>query len=102
MVCLWTKWRLRPVMSAANLEEISIVLRSLKKVAPEKAERWLDDFIKTAGIRIDVTPDKAQAAREAHLQFGKGTGHSAPLNYGDLLCLRPGKDHGRAGAVQRR
>lgn len=51
-----------------------------------KAERWLDDFIKTAGIRIDVTPDKAQAAREAHLQFGKGTGHSAPLNYGDCFA----------------
>ena len=75
-----------PVMSAANLVEISIVLRGLKKIAPEKAERWLDDFIKAAGIRIEpVMPDQAQAARSAHLRFGKGTGHGAALNYGDCF-----------------
>jgi ribonuclease VapC len=57
-----------PIISAANLVEISIVLRGLKKIAPEKAERWLDDFIK------------------AHLRFGKGTGHRAALNYGDCFA----------------
>lgn len=76
-----------PVMSAANLVEVSIVLRGLKKIAPEKAERWLDDFMKAASIRIEpVTPDQAQAARLAHLHFGKGTGHSAALNYGDCFA----------------
>jgi ribonuclease VapC len=70
-------------MSAANLVETSIVLRGLKKIAPQKAERWLDDFMKAAGIRIEpVTPDQARAARSAHLQFGKGTGHGAAVNYG--------------------
>jgi ribonuclease VapC len=76
-----------PVMSAANLVETSIVLRGLKKVAPERAERWLDDFMKASGIRIEpVTLDQAQAARSAHLRFGKGTGHSAALNYGDCFA----------------
>jgi ribonuclease VapC len=76
-----------PIMSAANLVETSIVLRGLKKVAPEKAERWLDEFINAAGIRIEpVTPDQAQAARATHLQFGKGTGHRAALNYGDCFA----------------
>jgi ribonuclease VapC len=76
-----------PIMSAANLVETSIVLRGLKKIAPETAERWLDDFMKAAGIRIEpVTPDQAQAARSAHLKFGKGTGHGAPLNYGDCFA----------------
>ena len=76
-----------PVMSAANLVETSIALRGLKKIAPETAERWLDDFMKAAGIRIEpVTPDQAQAARSAHLKFGKGTGHGAPLNYGDCFA----------------
>jgi hypothetical protein len=43
--------------------------------------------MKAAGIRIEpVTPDQAQAARSAHLQFGKGTGHSAALNYGDCFA----------------
>jgi ribonuclease VapC len=76
-----------PVMSAANLVETSIVLRGLKEIAPERAERWLDDFIATAGIRIEpVTTDQANAARAAHLQFGKGTGHDAALNYGDCFA----------------
>jgi ribonuclease VapC len=76
-----------PVMSAANLVETSIVLRGLKEIAPGRAERWLDDFIEMAGIRIEpVTPDQANAARSAHLQFGKGTGHSAALNYGDCFA----------------
>src|ERR1700726_5024588 len=75
-----------PVMSAANLVETSIVLRGLKKIAPETAERWLDDFMKAAGIRIEpVTPDQANGARSAHLQFGKGTGHRAAQNYGDCF-----------------
>jgi ribonuclease VapC len=42
-----------PIVSAANLVETSIVLRGLKKIAPEKAERWLDDFMEAAGIRIE-------------------------------------------------
>jgi ribonuclease VapC len=76
-----------PVMSAANVVETSIVLRGLKRIAPEKVERWLDDFLKAAGIRIEpVMPDQAQAARLAHLQFGKGTGHRAALNYGDCFA----------------
>jgi ribonuclease VapC len=74
-------------MSAANLVEVSIVLRGLKKTVPEKAERWLDDFIKAAGIRIEpVTSEQAQAARLAHLRYGKGTGHGAALNYGDCFA----------------
>lgn len=76
-----------PLMSAANLVETSIVLRGLKKILPGKAEQWLDDFIEAAGIRIEpVTPDQAQAARAAHVQFGKGTGHRAALNYGDCFA----------------
>ena len=76
-----------PVMSAANLVETSIVLRGLRKIVPEKAERWLDDFVKAAGIRIEpVTADQAQMARSAHLRFGKGTGHGAGLNYGDCFA----------------
>lgn len=76
-----------PIMSAANLVETSIVLRGLKKIAAKKAERWLDDFVRAAGIRIEpVTPEQAEAARSAHLRFGKGTGHGAALNYGDCFA----------------
>jgi ribonuclease VapC len=75
-----------PIISAANIVETSIVLRSLKKIAPDRAERWLDEFIETAGIRIEpVTREQAVLARSAHRRFGKGTGHAAALNYGDCF-----------------
>jgi ribonuclease VapC len=78
---------LDPVISAANVVETSIVLRGLKAIAPERAERWLDDFIAAAGIRVEpVTAAQANAARSAHRHFGKGTGHGAGLNYGDCFA----------------
>jgi ribonuclease VapC len=82
-----------PMMSAANIVETSIVLRGLKKISPDKAERWLDDFLEAAGVRIEpVTPDQARAARIAHMRFGKGTGHAASLNYGDCFSYGLAKE----------
>ena len=82
-----------PIMSAANVVETSIVLRGLKKIPSDKAERWLDDFIETAGIRIEpVTPEQSRAARSAHIQFGKGTGHRAGLNFGDCFAYGLAKE----------
>jgi ribonuclease VapC len=81
-----------PIISAANVVEMSIVLRGLRKIAPDKAERWLDDLVKAAGIRIEpVTPDQARLARSAHLRFGKGSGHRAALNYGDCFAYAMAK-----------
>jgi ribonuclease VapC len=77
----------QPMMSVANLLETSIVLRGLKTIPAATAERWLDDFIATAGIRIEaVTAIQAGIARTAHLKFGKGSGHGAALNYGDCFA----------------
>jgi ribonuclease VapC len=82
-----------PIMSAANMVETSIVLRGLKKIPPDRAERWLDDFLETAGIRVEpVTQVQARIARSAHLRFGKGTGHSAALNYGDCFAYGLAKE----------
>ncbi len=77
----------QPVMSAANLLEVSMVLRGLKQVSADEAERWLDSFIQTAAIRIEpVTLEQVDIARSAHGRFGKGTGHPAGLNYGDCFA----------------
>ena len=82
-----------PIMSAANVMETSIVLRGLKNIPSDRAERWLDDFIETAGIRIEpVTPEQSRLARSAHLRFGKGTGHRAGLNYGDCFAYGLAKE----------
>lgn len=77
----------QPVLSSGNLLEAAIVLRGLKDIQPAKAERWLDDFIAAARIRIEpVTTEQAGYARSAHVRFGKGTGHKAALNYGDCFA----------------
>ena len=83
-------------MSAANIVETSLVLRGLKRIASEQAERWLDEFMLTAGIRIEqVTPEHVQLARRAHIQF-KGTGHPAGLNFGDCFAYALARATGEA------
>lgn len=82
-----------PIISAASIVETSIVLRGLKKIPSDKAERWLDEFIEAAGIRIEpVTQEQARTARLAHRRFGKGTGHDAALNYGDCFSYALAKE----------
>ncbi|NVN88108.1 MAG: type II toxin-antitoxin system VapC family toxin [Rhodopseudomonas sp.] len=85
----------QPIMSAANVIETSIVLRGLKMMPPAEAEQWLDNFIATAGIRIEpVTEEQTRLARMAHRRFGKGTGHGAALNYGDCFAYALAKAMG--------
>ena len=77
----------QPLMSTANVVEVSLVLRGLKRIAADRAERWLNDFLAAAGIRIEpVTIEQADIARRAHIEFGKGTGHPAGLNFGDCFA----------------
>jgi len=76
-----------PLMSAANVIESSLVLLGLKQIAASDAEAWLDEFLAIAGITIEpVTTEQAKLARQAHIEFGKGTGHPAGLNYGDCFA----------------
>lgn len=76
-----------PVMSVANLLEASIVLRTFKRLNADEAEKWLNEFLVIAGVRIEaVTLDQISAARKAHMIFGKGTGHGAALNFGDCFA----------------
>ena len=73
-----------PRLSAANLLETSIVLRA-RKIS--EAEKLLDRFIEEAGIDIvPVTGEQTRIARQAHYQYGKGSGHPAKLNFGDCFA----------------
>ncbi|WP_448190092.1 type II toxin-antitoxin system VapC family toxin [Azospirillum sp. sgz301742] len=83
------------VIAAAGVLEASIVLRSLKGLFPAEAERWLDEFIIEADLKvIPMTIDHVRAARAAHLLFGKGTGHPARLNFGDCCTYALAKVFG--------
>jgi ribonuclease VapC len=75
-----------PQISVATILECSIVLRRARVLSVEAAESWLDDFLIDADIAIrTVTVEQAKLARDAHIRFGKGTGHPAQLNFGDCF-----------------
>ncbi len=70
-------------MSAVNFLEAAIVLESRSGAA---AGHELDAFLEEAGIELElVTPEQAQAARQAWRRFGKGN-HPAGLNFGDCFA----------------
>jgi ribonuclease VapC len=72
-----------PRISAANYVEAGAVVDRLGDPA---RSRLLDELVERLGLRIEaVTPDQARVAREAHRDFGRGSGHRARLNFGDTF-----------------
>ncbi len=72
-----------PRISAASYVEAGAVVDRLGDPA---RSRMLDDLIANLGLRIEpVTVDQARTAREAHRDFGRGSGHRARLNFGDTF-----------------
>lgn len=70
------------LMSAATYVEAGIVIDRQRGAA---AGRQLDVFINRAAITIEpVTRLHADLARQAYLEFGKGS-HPAGLNFGDCF-----------------
>jgi ribonuclease VapC len=75
-----------PVMSAANYLETGIVVDRNRSHDPALV-RDLDTLLTGLDIEIvPVTVDQARLARQAHRDFGKGSGHPAQLNFGDCFA----------------
>ena len=71
-------------MSAANYLEAAIVVDANRN--PLLSRRF-DDLIVQTEIRAEpVTLEQADIARAAYRDFGKGSGHSAQLNFGDCFA----------------
>ena len=52
-----------------------------------RTSRWLEEFIDAQGVSIiPFGRDMADIASEAFAKFGRATGHSAKLNFGDCLA----------------
>lgn len=69
-------------ISAVTLLEAAIVLESRGGI---KAGHELDALLATAAVELmPVTPEQANAARQAWRRFGKGN-HPARLNFGDCF-----------------
>jgi ribonuclease VapC len=74
----------RFVTSSATLVEARIVL--YRKGGTRMVEE-LDQIVMAARIEIvPVDRDQADIAHTAFTRFGKGTGHPAQLNFGDLFA----------------
>lgn len=71
-------------MSAATYVEASIVVDANRD--PVLSRRF-DDLLATVGVQIEpLTAEQAVLARQAHVDFGKGSGHPAKLNLGDCFA----------------
>jgi ribonuclease VapC len=82
----------RAMLSTASLLEAKIVLHSKKG---HRDVQELDVFIKKAGI--EVCPPSASEVEVAYVAFafyGKGSGHKAQLNFGDLFSYALAKSRG--------
>lgn len=71
-------------MSSATYLETCLVIDASKDPV---LSRNLDRLIEIAQIEIVAfTPDHARLARQAYIDFGKGSGHPAQLNFGDCFA----------------
>ena len=71
-------------ISAGNYLETSIVVDSTKDPV---VSRKFDALIKASGIEIlPVDLKQIEVARGAYRDYGKGTGHRAKLNFGDVFA----------------
>jgi ribonuclease VapC len=70
-------------MSAATLVELYVVVDG--KRDPVRSAR-LDQLLQRSDMEVvDVTKEQAHIARAAYRDFGKASGHSARLNFGDCF-----------------
>jgi ribonuclease VapC len=81
-----------PKVSAANYLEAGIVIDRDRKPA---LSAKLDAVIAELAIEIvPVSPEQAKIARQAYRDFGKGSGHSAQLNFGDCFAYALAMERG--------
>lgn len=82
----------RRLLSAGNYLECGLVVDGSGR--PELARR-LDRFLAAQEIEVvPVTAAQARIARDAHRDFGRGSGHPARLDFGDCFAYALASDTG--------
>ncbi|MFY9845790.1 MAG: type II toxin-antitoxin system VapC family toxin [Terriglobales bacterium] len=82
----------QPRVSAVSYVEAGAVIDGSKDPV---ASRRFDELIEEAQIAIEpVTEAQARIARQAYRDFGKTSGHSAKLNFGDCFSYALAKSTG--------
>jgi ribonuclease VapC len=79
-------------ISAANFLEVAIVIDNRND--PVIRARF-DEVVDQLGLVIvPVTVEQVQLARQAHRDYGRGSGHRAQLNFGDCFAYALAKSTG--------
>ena len=79
-------------VSAVNFVESAVVIDATRDPI---ATRRFDDFMREADISVEpVTETQAHIARDAYRDFGKGSGHTAKLNFGDCFAYALARESG--------
>ncbi|MEO7722090.1 MAG: type II toxin-antitoxin system VapC family toxin [Pseudolysinimonas sp.] len=79
-------------MSAANFLEVAIVID--RRNDPVIRSRF-DEVFEQLGLNIvPVTVEQAHLARQAHRDYGRGSGHRSGLNFGDCFAYALAKSTG--------
>ena len=82
-----------PVISAASVVEVGLVLLSRKT---KGARKDLADFLRESGVQVEaVDHSQAKLALDAFERYGKGGGHRAQLNFGDCFSYALAKATGK-------
>ena len=80
-------------ISGASTIELQAVLSKDQTVSAEEAIKRLDTFLDELNIEVaPLTLRQSKLARKAYLEYGKGRGHKAQLNYGDVMSYALAKD----------
>lgn len=80
------------LLSVASLVEAQAVIAGRTSRDPQSV---LDRLL--LELNLELTPlsvEQGRLAREAYLRYGKGQGHRAQLNYGDVMTYALAKDRG--------
>jgi ribonuclease VapC len=82
----------RVAMAAPTLVELYVVA---DRARDPRARSALDDLLRTIDPEVEAfTAEHAAIARQAHRNFGRGSGHPARLNLGDCFTYALAKATG--------
>ena len=85
------KAKVRRVSAVTYVEAAAVIDGSRNPIS----SRRFDDFFREAQLVLEaVTPEQARVARDAYRDFGRGSGHSARLNFGDCFAYALAKVKG--------
>ena len=82
------------ITSPVSVTEAVLRYASIKGVAILAARELIGDALAALAVRtVSITPEIGDAAIQAYARYGKGTGHPAQLNLGDVFSYACAKAH---------